>query len=54
MAEFLEMGGYAAFVWPSFGITAAVMIGIWIASVRGLKARQKELDSLQPPRAGSE
>ena len=34
MSEFLSMGGYAAFVWPSYGITALVLIANywWIRS----------------------
>ncbi len=32
MQEFLAMGGYAKFVWPSYGITfAAIFINIWMA-----------------------
>ncbi len=26
MSEFLNMGGYAAYVWPSFGVTALLMV----------------------------
>jgi len=26
MNEFLAMGGYAAYVWPAFGLTFAVLI----------------------------
>lgn len=26
MQEFFAMGGYAAFVWPAFGITTAVLV----------------------------
>lgn len=26
MKEFLDMGGYAAFVWPSYGLTLAVLV----------------------------
>ncbi len=26
VSEFLAMGGYAAFVWPSFGLTLIVLI----------------------------
>ena len=26
MNEFLHMGGYAAYVWPSFGVTALLMV----------------------------
>lgn len=32
MIEFLRMGGYAAYVWPSVGLTVAVMLlNIWWA-----------------------
>lgn len=54
MAEFFAMGGYAAFVWPSFGVTAVVLAGMWLASVRGLRARQAEFDALQRRGGGSE
>ena len=26
MSRFLEMGGYAAYVWPSYGLTVAIII----------------------------
>ena len=33
IAEFLAMGGYAAYVWPALLLTAAVMVGLaWHAS----------------------
>ena len=32
MAEFFDMGGYAAFVWPSWIVTVAVIIAITILS----------------------
>ena len=32
MQEFLAMGGYAAFVWPAFGLSAAVLVyNAWAA-----------------------
>ena len=32
MMEFLSMGGYAAFVWPSYAITTvAFVVSIWHA-----------------------
>ncbi len=31
MAEFLEMGGYAVYVWPSFILTVLMLVwGIWL------------------------
>jgi len=29
MLEFLKMGGYAAFVWPSYGLTALILWLNW-------------------------
>jgi heme exporter protein D len=37
--EFLQMGGYAPYVWSSYGITLAVLIGAaWAARRRRLTA----------------
>ncbi|HRK95886.1 MAG TPA: heme exporter protein CcmD [Rhodospirillales bacterium] len=47
LAAFLEMGGYGAYVWPAFALTAAVMVGLLIASVRSLRAREKDLTRLR-------
>jgi heme exporter protein D len=44
---FLDMGGYAAFVWPSFGLTAVVLIGLLVLSLRALRAEEAELRALQ-------
>ena len=45
--KFLAMGGYAAYVWPAFGLTALVMIALLVATVRSLRARQSTLDLLK-------
>lgn len=47
MQDFLSMGGYGAFVWPSYGLTAVVMLALLVASVRGLKSTQTEFDRLK-------
>ena len=39
--EFLDMGGYAAFVWPSYGLTLAVVV-LNIVWARRLLARSRE------------
>ncbi len=41
------MGGYGHYVWPSFFITAAAMLGMVVVSVRSLKRAQKNLAELQ-------
>lgn len=51
-AQFLEMGGYARFVWPSFGLTFVVLIGLVVISRRALKAAEAELAALQSATPG--
>jgi len=45
--DFLAMGGYAAFVWPSYALVALVMIGLFVGSWRELKRRRRLLEQLQ-------
>lgn len=55
MSEFLSMGGYAAFVWPSYGLTALVMAGlaVWAwRSQRAARARVARLEALRQREAG--
>lgn len=47
VTAFFQMGGYAAFVWPSLGLTGAVMAGLLIATLRQLRARQRRLAELE-------
>ncbi len=47
MNKFLDMGGYGAFVWPSYIITALVLAAVFIFSRRLLKSRERELAALQ-------
>ena len=48
--EFLTMGGYAAFVWPAFGITVVVMVGLLVASLRGLRQERQTLELMENAR----
>jgi len=41
MKEFFEMGGYAAFVWPAYGVTFAVIV-LNIVWARQALARSRE------------
>jgi heme exporter protein D len=50
MSEFFAMGGYAAYVWPAYGVAAVVLIGLWLASIRGLKAREVEIEDAETGR----
>ncbi len=46
-AGFIDMGGYAAFVWPSYAVTAVVMAGLLISSRRALRANEAALEALR-------
>lgn len=53
MSEFLAMGGYAAYVWPTYGIAAVILVVLLVASVRGAKRAEREaraLEALSPRR----
>jgi len=44
MDDFLHMGGYARFVWPSYGIAFAVLVwNVWSALRLHARARQRAL-----------
>ena len=47
VTAFFQMGGYAAFVWPSLLLTAVVMAGLLIATLRQLRQRQHRLAELE-------
>jgi heme exporter protein D len=44
------MGGYARFVWPAYGVCLVVLAGLLVQSLRTYRARQRELERLQPAR----
>ena len=44
MMEFLQMGGYAVFVWPSYGLVALVL---WLNWYLPRKQHEKELRQLR-------
>ena len=50
VGAFLAMGGYAQFVWPAYGATAFVLIGLLAWTLAGYRRRQRELDLLQRQR----
>jgi heme exporter protein D len=55
LANFLAMGGYARFVWPAYGVAAAVMIGLLAASIARLRREERALERLAAanPRRGA-
>ncbi|MFD1624647.1 heme exporter protein CcmD [Azospirillum griseum] len=53
MTEFFTMGGYAAFVWPAYGLAALVLIGLLVVSLKGLReaeATVRALEGVRTPR----
>lgn len=48
MIEFMNMGGYAAYVWPAYGVAVIVLTWIAVASRRSVAANQKVLAGLEP------
>jgi heme exporter protein D len=53
LQSFLAMGGYAGFVWPAYGLAAAILAGLLLVSLRRLRRAEAELAALggQRPRA---
>lgn len=47
MDAFLAMGGYAAYVWPAYGVAAVVMLALLVVSRRGWLANEAALRALQ-------
>lgn len=47
MADFFAMGGYGAYVWPAYLITAAVLLAVTILIVRRSARARERLASLE-------
>jgi heme exporter protein D len=53
LMEYLQMGGYAVYIWPGYGLSAAFLIGMLIYSRRVLAKREQEFEALKAARGGS-
>jgi heme exporter protein D len=49
--SFLAMGGYAAYVWPAYGVAGAVLAWMTLDSLVSYRRRRRELAALEPQRA---
>jgi len=38
VAEFFDMGGYAAYIWPCYALSLVVLVGIAVSARRSLAA----------------
>lgn len=47
MAEFFEMGGHGAYIWPCYGITALLLIALLATSVKALSKSKKDLSVME-------
>ncbi len=54
VSAFLEMGGYAAFVWPAFFVTLGLMAVLAVLSRRALAASERHLAALEATLAGDD
>lgn len=41
------MGRYDLYVWPAIGITAFVLVGLLVLTLRSLRARERRLAELE-------
>jgi heme exporter protein D len=47
LIDILAMGGYAAFVWPAYGVAAAIMIFLAIQTIKNQRRTQSRLNELK-------
>ena len=52
--EFLAMGGYAAFVWPAFGVTIGLMVLLVARSYQAMAMSERTLAALEAGRQNAE
>lgn len=50
MNDFLAMGGYPEFVWPSYGIALLVLLALTMDSIWRRKRAENDLASLEAER----
>ena len=47
LADYLAMGGYAAYVWSAFGIALLLLLGLFVQSSQAARRRELELEQLR-------
>ena len=50
LIQFMDMGGHGPFIWSSYGMVFVVLLGLWIVSLRYLRASRDELSGLDVER----
>jgi len=54
MMDYFNMGGYAAWIWPSYALVTIGVVGVLVTTLRSLKARTREFEALKSARRGGE
>ncbi len=54
LTEWLAMGGYAAYVWPAYGVTALVIGALALVSLVEARSVRRDLERLQRQKLGGE
>ena len=47
ISDYIAMGGYAVFVWPSYLLSATVLIWLVISSIYRLRVDRRNLEALK-------
>ncbi len=50
MSEFFSMGGYAAFIWPAYGVATIVLCGLLALSLKSMREREALVETLRSRR----
>jgi heme exporter protein D len=44
MSTYFAMGGYAAFIWPSYALAVVLLTGVFVLAARRLQAATRAVD----------
>lgn len=47
MQEYFSMGGYGVYIWPCYGLSAALLLALLVSSIRSLKSTEAEFERLK-------
>lgn len=50
MAEYFAMGGYAAYIWPAYGVTLGILLVLAVQGVRRYRRNRAQLETMQADR----
>ncbi|MCF8482904.1 MAG: heme exporter protein CcmD [Rhodospirillum sp.] len=48
----MSMGGYGAYVWPSFALTVLILVGLLVQTLAERKRNTKRLEQMRSLRRG--